>query len=200
MKRWGLFFSLLLAMTPLYAATLAEQVHGVLAQPAVVAGRFEQVRELSGFPKPVKSRGRFLVAREHGVLWQTEAPFASSVRLSRSEILQKAGNTVTLRLSAEKEPAVRAINGVMFAMLAGDIAQLEQRFSVSGKLDGGRWTLVLVPRDSALAQVITRIELAGQRFVETVVLQDANGDRTSIRMIDVAGATALSKAEATLLE
>jgi len=127
------------------ADPLVDKVRSLLQQPPVVSGRFEQVRELSGFPKPVASRGHFIVARERGVLWQTEAPFVSSVRLTRSEILQKAGDTVTMRMSADKEPAVRAINGVMFALLSGDIAQLEQRFTVTGKAEGGRWALSLVP-------------------------------------------------------
>ncbi|WP_341675756.1 outer membrane lipoprotein carrier protein LolA [Niveibacterium sp. SC-1] len=178
------------------AATLVEQVQKVLEQPAVVSGRFEQTRELKDFPKPVKSQGRFLVSREKGVLWVTEKPFSNSVRLTRSEILQKAGDNVTMRLSADKEPAVRAINGVMFALLAGDVGELEKRFSVSGKVEAGRWSLKLVPRDSALGQVITRIDLSGQRFVETVDMEDGNGDRTHIRMLDSQPADSLGKAEA----
>jgi len=178
------------------AATLVEQVQKVLEQPAVVSGRFEQTRELSGFPKPVKSQGRFLVAREKGVLWVTEKPFSNSVRLTRGEILQKAGDNVTMRLSADKEPAVKAINGVMFALLSGDVGELEKRFNVSGKVEAGRWTLKLTPRDSALGQVIARIDLAGQRFVEAVDMEDGNGDRTHIRMIDSQAADSLGKAEA----
>lgn len=178
------------------AATLIEQVQATLAPPAVVSGHFEQKRELAGFPKPVASNGRFLVARERGVLWVTERPFASSVRLTRSEILQKAGNTVTMRMSADKQPAVRAINGVMFALLSGDMIQLEQRFKIQGKVDVGHWSLTLEPRESGLAQVLTRIELAGRKYVESVDMLDANGDRTHIRMFDSKGAAALSKAEA----
>lgn len=198
---------LLVAWCVLAAAQLAyaadspvEQVRAQLQQPAVVSGHFEQTRELSGFPKPVKSRGRFLVARDHGVLWQTEAPFASTLRLTRGEILQKAGDTVTMRMSADKEPAVRAINGVMFALLSGDIAQLEQRFSVTGKVDGKRWALTLVPREASLAQVLTKIELNGQKFVEAVDMLDSNGDRTRIRLLDTVAANALGKAEAAQFE
>lgn len=178
------------------ADSLVDRVRGLMQQPAVISGRFEQVRELAGFPKPVASRGHFIVARERGVVWQTEAPFASSVRLTRNEILQKAGDTVTMRMSADKEPAVRAINGVMFSLLAGDLAQLEQRFSIAGKVDGTHWSLQLTPRDASLAQVMTRIDLSGQRFVESVDMLDANGDRTRIRLLDSAAASALGKAEA----
>ncbi|WP_172197599.1 outer membrane lipoprotein carrier protein LolA [Niveibacterium sp. COAC-50] len=189
--------SLSLVATVAHAADpLVDKVRGLLQQPPVVSGRFEQVRELSGFPKPVASRGRFIVARDRGVLWQTEAPFASSVRLTKGEILQKAGDTVTMRMSADKEPAVRAINGVMFALLSGDIAQLEQRFTVTGKVDGNRWSLSLAPREASMAQVLSKIDLAGQRFVESVDMLDANGDRTRIRLLDIVPAAALGKAEA----
>lgn len=186
---------------PAYAADpLVDKVCGLLQQPSVVSGRFEQTRELSGFPKPVNSRGRFLVAKDRGVIWQTEAPFASTLRLTRGEILQKAGDTVTMRMSADKEPAVRAINGVMFALLSGDIAQLEQRFSVTGKVEGNRWALSLVPREASLAQVVTKIELNGQKFVEAVDMLDPNGDRTRIRLLDTVAANALGKAEAAQFE
>ncbi|WP_417067218.1 LolA family protein [Niveibacterium terrae] len=195
MKRFLLICALLMNGAA-YAGSIVDQVQATLTQPAVVSGRFEQKRELAGFPKPVASSGRFLVARERGVLWTTERPFASSVRLTRGEILQKAGDTVTMRMSASKEPAVRAINGVMFSLLSGDIARLEQNFTVTGKAGEGRWTLSLAPREAGLAQVIKRIELSGQKFVETVDMLDANGDRTHIRMLDSKGAAALSKAEA----
>ena len=113
-------------------------------------------------------------------MWRTLQPFPSTLRLTRDEIVNFQGDRVALRLDAKQEPTVRMINSVLFAMLAGDLAQLDTLFEVDGEADGNRWHVALKAREAALAKAIGTIALEGDSYVKNIVINDAGGDRTSI--------------------
>ena len=161
------------------ALTLA--VRERLAQPALLRGEFEQQKQVQGFAKPLVSRGSFVVARERGVLWLTRTPFASQLRLTPSEIVATQNGAVAFRLDASKEPSVRVINGLLFALLNGDLAGLAEHFKIEGTAEGKAWALQLMPRQAALAKLMGRIELAGDSHVRSIRIDEANGDKTVIR-------------------
>lgn len=187
---------LALACFSAQAQDLAQSVKQQLAQPQVLRGEFEQSKQVQGFAKPLVSRGAFLVARERGVLWTTRTPFASRLRLTRDEILATQGNgAVAFRLDASKEPSVRVINGLMFSLLNGDLGGLEQHFKIEGNADAKAWSLVLTPKSSALAKLMNRIELAGDKHVRSIRIDEANGDKTAIRFSGQASEPAVLSAE-----
>lgn len=170
---------LVLACTA-HAADLAAEVRQRLAQPQVLRGEFEQAKQVRGFKKQLLSKGDFLVARERGVIWRTREPFAGVLKLTPNEIVATQGGDVAFRLSASTEPTVRVINGLMFSLLNGDVAALGEQFVVSGSVDGKAWSLVLVPKQVAFAKILTRVELGGDQYVRRIVMDEANGDKTTI--------------------
>ncbi len=187
------------------AASAAEATPAVLAQvrqrladAPVVRGEFEQRKTLKGFKNPLVSRGAFLVARERGVWWQTREPFVSSLVVTRERLLSRqADGSVGTQVNASSEPGIRAINEMLFALMSADLAQLAQRFRIEGQLAGkDGWSLVLVPREGALAQWVSRIELDGDRLVRHVRFVETVGDSSDIRFSALAGAAALSREEA----
>ncbi|HSC80371.1 MAG TPA: outer membrane lipoprotein carrier protein LolA [Chitinolyticbacter sp.] len=175
----ALLLSLVTLVAP--AADLAQSVRERLAQPPVLRGEFEQRKQVAGFKKPLLSRGDFIVARERGVLWRTTAPFSSQLRLTRNEIVATQGGQVAFRLDAAKEPSVRMINALLFALLNGDIDALAEHFGVDGEARGPQWQLVLTPKSAALARLMTRVSLSGDQYVRQIDIAEANGDRTAIR-------------------
>lgn len=181
MKRIWLL-TLALFFSPAYAAQdLAAAVRERLQQVPVLRGEFEQLKQVQGFAKPLVSRGSFVVARERGVLWQTRTPFASQLRLTRDEIVATQNGAVAFRLDAGKEPAVRVINGLMFALLNGDLSGLAEHFKIEGTAEGKVWALQLTPRQAALAKLMSRVELGGDQHVRSIRIDEANGDKTVIR-------------------
>jgi len=178
------------------AQDLAQSVRQQLVQPPVLRGEFEQSKQVQGFARPLVSRGSFIVARERGVLWITRTPFPSQLRLTRDEILAtQANGAVAFRLDASKEPAVRVINGLMFSLLNGDLGGLEQHFKIEGSADAKAWALVLTPKAGAIARLMNRIELAGDRHVRSIRIDEANGDKTTIRFSAQASEPATLSAE-----
>lgn len=173
---WCAIFS---AFVLLGAAPVAK-IQELLAKPKVLCGRFDQNKQLVGLKKPVKSNGRFCVVAERGVLWRNLQPFPNTLRLTRDEIVQLQGDRLAFRLSAKEEPTVRVINQVMFALLAGNLSELERLFEIDGGVDQNRWRVTLNARDPAVAQAVGKVALEGGEYVKNVTIDHASGDRTSI--------------------
>ncbi len=183
----------------LLGAAPVAQIQSMIARPKVLCGRFDQTKQLVGLKKPLASSGRFCVVADKGVLWRNLQPFPSTLRLTRDEILQLQGDRVALRLDARQEPAVRMINSVLFAALAGDLDQLEKLFEIEGAASGDAWSVTLKARQPALAKAIGAIALEGGAYVRSVTISEAGGDRTSIVFSAIqTGDGAMSAEEAAL--
>ena len=179
----GLCF--VLCSLPLLGAAPLATIESILLKPAVLCGRFEQKKQLVGLKNPVNSAGRFCVVADKGVLWRTLQPFPNTLRLTRDEIVQLHGDQVALRLETKKEPTVRLINTVLFALLAGDIGQLEKLFEIDGSVQDRAWSIKLKPLESRLAKVIGSIALKGGVYVRSITIDEAGGDRTSIELLAI---------------
>lgn len=178
-RRW-FAGSVMMLVWPLLGAAPVASIHALLAKPKVLCGRFDQTKQLAGLKNPLLSNGRFCVVADKGVLWRNLQPFANTLRLTRDEIIQWQGDRVTLRLDAQREPTLRLINSILFAVLAGDLGQLEKHFDVDGVVRDSAWKVKLKARDSGVAKVIDVIALEGGAYVKNIAIDEANGDRTRI--------------------
>lgn len=198
--RFLLLCCVALCCAPAWAADAMQEIRQRVGTPESVRGQFEQKKHIAALERPLRSRGDFLVARNRGVVWRTQTPFPQVLKLTRREIIQEQNGKVRFQLSAEREPAVKAVNQVLFALFAGDFAALEQSFTSSGKVEGERWRVTMQPSSNALAQLFKEIRLEGARTVQRVELFEANGDRTEIRFKDMQINSALSAEEVKLFD
>jgi len=184
------------------AADLADDVRTRLADAPVMRGEFEQTRTLRGFKNPLVSRGDFLLVRSRGVVWRTRAPFASTLIVTRDRLLSLGGDgATTAEMNARTEPGLRAVNEVMFALLAGDLAALARHFRVEGELlEGQGWRLVLTPVNALLAQQFAMLGLEGDRYVRQVRLNERSGDQTVIHFTALRAAQEPTPEEETRFE
>lgn len=201
MKRFlwcGLILIASASITAQAAAPLAK-IQAMLDKPTQLCGRFEQTKQLNGMKKPLLSNGRFCVLPGKGVLWRTLQPFASTLRLTRDEIINYQGERVAMRLDARQEPSVRMINSVLFSLLAGDLAQLEELFAVDASATATHWHVNLHARAPALAKAIGSITLDGAAHVQRITIDEASGDRSAIVFSAIeTGPNALQPDEAAL--
>jgi hypothetical protein len=161
-------------------SSVVPQIQALLAKPTTLCGRFDQTKQLSGMKKPLLSNGRFCVVNGKGVVWRTLQPFPATLRLTRDEIINYQGDKVAMRLDAKQEPTVRMINSVLFSLLAGDLGQLDSLFVVDGKVTGNNWHVALTARQPGLAKAIGAISLDGATYVNTIHMDEASGDHTTI--------------------
>jgi Outer membrane lipoprotein carrier protein LolA-like len=174
----GLCFGLILL--PLLGAAPVSKIQSMLAKPKVLCGRFDQKKQLVGLKNVVRSSGRFCVVADKGVLWRTLQPFPNTLRLNRDEIVQLRGDQVALRLDAKHEPTVGLINTVLFALLAGDLGELEKLFEIHGSIQNNAWSVTLKAREPSLAKAVGSIALEGGAYVRRITIHEASGDHTSI--------------------
>ena len=179
MKR--LLFVMLLALTGVSGANapLAD-ISALLAKPRLMCGHFEQEKQLVGIKKPLVSEGRFCVEVNKAITWDTQRPFANTLQVTPDKIIQAHEGQVTSELDARQEPVVRMINNVLFSLLAGDLSQLDKVFLIQGSIKNGTWSVLLKARDASLEAAIGTIHLQGDQFVKKVILQEQEGDRTTI--------------------
>jgi Outer membrane lipoprotein carrier protein LolA len=174
---------------------LTAQVKTRLDPSPVVRGRFEQKKQVKGFKRPLVSTGDFVVSRGRGVRWHTATPFDSVLTVRPDDIRSTQNGAEVFKLDATKEPTVRVINQVLFALLAGDAEVLRAHFVVTGSVDAKRWHLALVPKSKGLAQVLARVSLEGDDFVRQLELTEGSGDVTQLHLEVLTGGAALTAAE-----
>lgn len=179
---------------PAAAAEPLARVRGQVAQVPLLRGEFSQEKQVAGFRNPLRSSGRFLLARDKGVLWTTLAPFPSETVITQDRILsrQRDGSR-RVEVDGRQQPGLRNVNAMMFALMSGDTKALTTAFEVKEEAaDGKGWRMTLSPRSRQLAQAFTSVRLAGDRYVREVELREANGDVTRLHF------KAMSEAPATL--
>lgn len=183
---------------PAAAADPLAQVRAQVAQVPVLRGEFAQEKQVAGFKNPLRSNGRFLLARDKGVLWTTTAPFPSEIVITQDRILsrQRDGSR-RVEVDGKQQPGLRSVNAMMFALMSGDMKALTSTFDVKEEPAAGGWKMTLVPRSRQLAQAFTSVRLSGDRYVREVELREANGDLTRLRFSGMSEApAALSRDEA----
>ena len=164
----------------------------------VLKGEFEQSKTLRGFKNPLVSHGEFLVARGQGVWWHTLKPFESTLVVTKTRLFTKAPDgTSNNVMDADTEPGLRQVNELIFSLLGGDFDALADRFDVAVQADGAAgWTVTLTPKDANIAKFLVRATLTGDRFVQTVHIDEARGDTTQIRFARQAPSAALTADDA----
>lgn len=166
----------------------------VAAEP-VLQGRFNQARKLSDLPKPLLSSGRFVFARDRGVLWQVEKPFASEFVLTPAAMITREGGRER-RMAAQEQPGLNIATRLFTALFTLDIAALEKDFTLHAAGDAKAWTLGFKPKHAALAQHFATATMQGGADVESIRLTDARGDVTELKLSGLTSAKTLSSADA----
>lgn len=159
------------------------QVRTQVVQVPLLRGNFSQEKQVAGFRNPLRSNGRFVLAREKGVIWTTVAPFPSEIVITRDRIVshQRDGSS-RVEVDGRQQPGLRTVNAMMFALMSGDMKALTTTFDVKSEpAEGKAWRMTLSPRSRQLAQAFTSVRLAGDRYVREVELREANGDVTRLR-------------------
>lgn len=188
--RWARLLLLVALLAPVLAvpttqaqvgaerAALAE-VQLRIAQVSVLRGEFVQEKQLQGFARPLRSEGRFLLANGRGLWWQTQRPLASELVLTAERIRSHSGSSQA-ETDARTQPALRAINTLMFALMRGDLQALTRQFSLQPSLlDGGGWRLQLTPKGGA-ARALRQVRLDGDRYVRHLEIEDRQGNLTRL--------------------
>ncbi|KPG89165.1 hypothetical protein AEQ67_33170 [Pseudomonas sp. RIT-PI-q] len=183
---------LALGFTSLAQAFDLQQLSDQLAKPDVIHGNFIQEKHLRALPQPLTSKGTFVLAKNHGLLWLLKTPLQQDYRISAKGIARRdaSGWQMLPGKSAGAEQ-----NRLFLAVLQGDSSGLQRDFELSLSGDAQDWKLTLIPRSMLLKQVFNQINITGGELVHSIELLETQGDSTLLRMPDTTSPPPLSDAE-----
>lgn len=182
----------LLGLSSLANAFDLQQLSDQLAKPDVIHGQFIQEKHLRALPQPLISKGSFVLAKNHGLLWLLKTPLQQDYRISAKGIARRDLNGWQL-LPGKSAGAEQ--NRLFLAVLQGDSSGLQRDFELALSGDAQKWQLTLTPRSVLLKQVFNRINITGGTLVSTIELLETQGDSTVLRMQDSTAGQPLSDAE-----
>lgn len=180
MKLWPILAALI---APFCHAVTLDDLQQRFNQQPVVRAHFEQVRTIKAMPKPLRSRGEMLMARDMGLLWDQTAPFPMTMMLNDTRMVQTLGSQAPQTITADNNPQMFQFNHLLRGLFQADRAVLEKNFRIDFSSEShDRWSLRLTPITTPLDKIFSSIDLAGQRYLETIRLNDKQGDRTDITL------------------
>ena len=176
--------SILLSLSPLSAqddisfARLAQ----IASSPEQLQGLFRQQKYLGALDTALLSSGRFSYRRDESIRWEILEPIQNELVITPSGLSSRQGDNELLRIDADSNPGAAILGEIMFAVLSAEWSRLEQYFELSGEIDGQQWHAKLQPRDAAIGQIFSQVELQGADLLQVIVLHERAGDRTTIHL------------------
>ncbi|SIR65478.1 Outer membrane lipoprotein carrier protein LolA [Pseudomonas sp. B10] len=182
----------LLAVSSWANAFDLQQLSEQLAKPDVIHGQFIQEKHLRALPQPLISKGSFVLAKNHGLLWLLKTPLQQDYRITADGIARRDTNGWQL---LPNKSAGAEQNRLFLAVLQGDSSGLQRDFELALSGTAQQWQLTLTPRSVLLKQVFKQINIDGGALVQTIELLETQGDSTLLRMHDSTAEQPLSEAE-----
>ncbi|HAI2461583.1 TPA: outer membrane lipoprotein carrier protein LolA [Escherichia coli] len=174
---------LALLISPFVSALNLDDLQQRFTEQPVIRAHFDQTRTIKDLPQPLRSQGQMLIARDQGLLWDQTSPFPMQLLLDDKRMVQVINGQPPQIITAENNPQMFQFNHLLRALFQADRNVLEQNFRVEFADKGeGRWTLRLTPTTTPLDKIFNTIDLAGQTYLESIQLNDKQGDRTDIAL------------------
>lgn len=174
---------LALIFSPLVSAVTLDELQQRFTEQPVVRAHFEQVRTIKDMPQPLRSQGEMVIARDNGLLWDQKAPFPMTLLLDDKRMVQTINGQPPQTITADNNPQMFQFNHLLRALFQADRKVLEENFRIDFKdLGEGRWSLVLTPTTTPLGTIFATLELGGATYLESIRLNDKQGDRTDITL------------------
>lgn len=174
---------LALLISPFVSALNLDDLQQRFTEQPVIRAHFNQTRTIKDLPQPLRSQGQMLIARDQGLLWDQTSPFPMQLLLDDKRMVQVINGQPPQIITAENNPQMFQFNHLLRALFQADRKVLEQNFRVEFADKGeGRWTLRLTPTTTPLDKIFNTIDLAGQTYLESIQLNDKQGDRTDIAL------------------
>jgi outer membrane lipoprotein-sorting protein len=164
--------------------TLETLMQRMAATPGVRA-EFREVKEIALLDRPLESTGTLYFVPPRRLAHYTTRPTRSAFVVDGAR-LSFRDETGGERVDLSANPIARSVVENFVVLFNGDLEALRALYDVGFEADGPRWKLELVPRDSRVMAVISRVVLQGvDVVVEQMVVSEAGGDRTVTRFHDV---------------
>jgi len=175
-------FALVVCAGSAHALTVAQL--GALLQAAPKPdAKYVETRESPWLSAPVTTRGT-LHATQHALEKHVEQPREETWRLLDDRVEWQGAGGARKQILFSQAPALQALADVTRRALAGDLAGLEQDFTIVVTGDERAWSARLRPRTALVARQLDAVELQGTGGqLRVLIVGERNGERTTTRIL-----------------
>lgn len=140
-----------------------------------VSGDFNQTKILKSFKNPLISKGVFKIY-DNTFEQNTTTPFKASIKVDKSGVFEyRNGKFVKINSNFNEE--------LFLAIFTLDFKKLQKNFNYEISFDDG-WNVALKPV-GIISKVFSKIEIYGKQYVEKIVLNEINGDKTIYNFFNI---------------
>jgi hypothetical protein len=142
-----------------------------LARPVPSRTGFVELRDSKLLKAPLRIAGEYRRPDADTLVREVHTPYPETTTIHAGEVsIARAGKSPrTFALS--RAPELAGLQASFGALLSGDRTQLERHYALASEGSRERWTLVLTPKDAAMAAKVRAIALYGRgaelRCIET---------------------------------
>lgn len=144
---------------------------------------FAQQRHIAALSRPLISSGTVRLS-EDGFVWTQQEPYYVSLAFDGTSIVETSRVDDSEIRRIVRDPVTNNLTRTLFRMMTGSWQEMRASFSIHPlpPPSGAEWALEMKPRDEAVGNFIPRIVLSGTRYVDAIVVHEANGNTTRIEL------------------
>lgn len=132
---------------------------------------FVELRGSAMLKAPLRIEGVYARPDADTLVRDVRAPYVETTTIRGGQATIVRGNRAPRSFALSRAPELAGLQASFGALLAGDATALAQGYRTTASGSRADWTLVLVPRDAALAATLRDITLRGRgaelRCIET---------------------------------
>ncbi|WP_354622778.1 outer membrane lipoprotein carrier protein LolA [Psychromonas sp. MME2] len=183
-KKFCLIWLLFASFSAVIHATTITQLQEKLSAHQIVRGQYTQIKNMQLFKQPLLSSGEFLIEQQQGLLWSQTKPFLITLALNKDKLSQRIADQPAQIMQASDNPMVFYFSHLFLSLFKGDTEGLSEQFVMELQSKGERWSLLLTPKSSPLDKIFQQITISGATYIETLQLNELQGDSTKINFIN----------------
>jgi len=166
---------------------LIHKIKKQLAEFKSLSGNFRQNRFVKSADLNLESKGSFSFNLTSELVWHQRTPFIQDLTMTKEAITQKGPDGTGSTISKEQQPQLFGFSNVLLSIFAGDVKVLKDNFEYTVTLEKKRWNMKLVAKDQLFKKLISEINVAGDKFINSITVLEKSGNELKIYFSDIKG-------------
>lgn len=164
------------------AATLPlDEIMAQLARAPQRRARFTEDKRLAALSTPLRSEGELTFRKPDHLEKITTAPHYESLVIDGDRLTVKDGPDAEPKVfDVSSRPEIATLIATIRGAVSGDLSLLRRYYDLSGTGTTASWSIVLHPRDPAVAKLVRQVQLVGDSELRGLQSVFPNGDSDTL--------------------
>ena len=152
-----------------------------LARAPQRRAKFVEDKRLAALSTPLHSEGQLAYRKPDHLEKITTAPQYESLVVDGDKLTVKSGpNDPPKILDVGSQPEIGTLVATIRGAVSGDLPLLRRYYDLSGTGTTASWSIMLHPRDAAVARLVKQVQIVGDTDVRGIQSVFPNGDSDTL--------------------